>query len=215
MESYLQQYVLNGGWMMAVLLPTSLIAVAFIVQGYVKLRASRIAPKALMDAAERLSDEKAALEFQEMLHEHPAPLGRLAAHLLRLDVVGDDPESDERETDYLRPALNDEIDRLWQETTGLATIYEVAPLMGLLGTVVGLIEAFGEFVTNPEHTVESLSTGINHALITTMWGLMIAIPSYIFVRIFRRKIFRYEKDLLPRRAKELARIVWKKKQKNR
>ncbi len=211
MDSYLQRYVIDGGWMMAVLIPTSLIALALIVQGYVRLRRARVAPTALKKSAERLREAEEAVAFQEMLHVHPSPLGRLAAHLLRLDVVGDDAESDEREGDYLRTTLNDEVDRLWQETTALGTIYEAAPLMGLLGTVIGLIEAFYEFVSNPEHSVESLSTGVNHALITTMWGLMIAIPALIFVRYFRTRIFRYEKEILPIQSKELARIVWQKK----
>lgn len=210
METYLEQYVLAGGFMMYFLVPASLLAVGWIFQGYVRLSRSRVLPHALLKSAAALPDRAAALAFQEMLAAHASPLGRLAAHLLRLGVVGADSRSDEEETNHLRPALSDEIDRLWQETTGLATIYAVAPLMGLLGTVFGMIRTFQEFTINPDHSVESLSMGINEALVTTMWGLVIAIPAYIFVQIFRRRIFRYEKDLLPRASKDLARIVWEK-----
>jgi biopolymer transport protein ExbB len=210
MENYLEEYVYSGGFMMFVLVPTSLLALAWVFQGYIRLRQGRIAPQSLLRAARQLDDAKAVRTFEAMLATHSSPLGRLAGHLLRLNVVGADVKTEEEESDYLRPALSDEIDRLWQETTGLATVYAVAPLMGLLGTVIGMIRTFGEFTNNPEHSIESLSQGINQALVTTMWGLVIAIPAYIFVQIFRRRIFRYEKDLLPRGAKELARTVWEK-----
>lgn len=210
METYLEQYVYAGGFMMYVLAPTSLLAVAWIFQGFIRLRKGRVLPGRLLSAAARLAGGDEALDFQEKLARHPSPLGRLAAHLLRLNVVGADSKSDEEENDHLRSALQDEVDRLWQETTGLATVYAVAPLMGLLGTVIGMIRTFQEFTVNPDHSIESLSLGINQALVTTMWGLVIAIPAFIFVQIFRGRIFRYEKELLPRASKDLARAVWKK-----
>lgn len=210
METYLDQYVVAGGFMMYFLVPVSLLAVGWVFQGYVRLSRARVLPRTLTSVASALSDRESALFFQEALAAHRSPLGRLAAHLLRLNVVGADTKSDEEENDHLRPALSDEIDRLWQETTGLATVYAIAPLMGLLGTVMGMIRTFREFTANPEHSVESLSMGINQALVTTMWGLVIAIPAYVFVQIFRRRIFLYEKDLLPRAAKDLARVVWEK-----
>lgn len=212
MQTYYEQYVAAGGFMMAFLVPTSLLAVGWIVQGFLRLRRARVMPRGLLISAQGIRRPEEAVAFQESLIAHPSPLGRLAAHLLRLDVVGQDPKADEQETDFLRPAMEDEIERLLQETTALATVYAVAPLMGLLGTVIGMIRTFREFTVNPEHSVESLSQGINEALVTTMWGLMIAIPAFIFVQIFRRRIFRYEKDWLPRAAKELAREVWRKKQ---
>jgi biopolymer transport protein ExbB len=214
MENYLDQYVYAGGPMMVVLIPTSILALAWVFKGFIRLRRGRVMPDALIQAARRIQDEKAAKSFQELLVKQSSPLAHLASHLLRLNVVGDDPKSDEEENEFLRPALSDEIDRLWQETTGLATIYAVAPLMGLLGTVIGMIKTFREFTINPEHSVQSLSFGINQALVTTMWGLMIAIPAYVFVQIFRGRIFRYEKELLPGGAKELARVLWTKARRN-
>ncbi len=209
MESYLDRFVYSGGFMMYVLVPTSILAVTWIVQGFIRLRQSRVAPDSLLQVAKELPDSQAAARFEELLAKHHTPLGRLAAHLLRLRVVGTDSKSTEEENDYLRPALSDEIDRLWQETTGLATLYAVAPLMGLLGTVIGMIRTFQDFTVNPDHSITSLSFGINQALVTTMWGLMIAIPAYIFVQVFRRHIFRYEKELLPSASKQLAQLVWR------
>jgi biopolymer transport protein ExbB len=211
-ESYLERFVLSGGFMMVFLIPTSFLALVWIAQGFIRLRRGRVMPSSLSAAAHGLSDAKSAGEFHEVLAGHASPLGRLAAHLLRLNVVGVDPKAIEEEQEHLRPALNDEVDRLWQETTGLVTIYTVAPLMGLLGTVIGMIRTFYEFTNNPEHSIASLSTGINQALVTTMWGLFIAIPAFIFVQILRRRIFRYEKDLLPRAARELAQTVWERAQ---
>ncbi|MFW6256059.1 MAG: MotA/TolQ/ExbB proton channel family protein, partial [Candidatus Sumerlaeota bacterium] len=165
METYLEQYVLAGGIMMVFLIPTSILAVAWIFKGFIQLRRGRVMPNKLIQAAQRIDTTEMAESYQEVLARHSAPLARLAAHLLRLNVVGSDAKSSEEETEFLRPVLSDEIDRLWQETTGLATIYAVAPLMGLLGTVIGMIRTFREFTTNPEHSIESLSFGINEALV--------------------------------------------------
>lgn len=210
MDTYLDRYVFAGGIMMFFLIPTSILAAAWVFKGFIRLRRGRVAPHALRVAAAGLRQGGAARQFEKLLAAQDSPLARLSLHLLRLNVVGADPKSDEEENEFLRPALNDEIDRLWHETTGLAAIYAVAPLMGLLGTVTGMIRTFQEFTLNPEHSVESLSHGIMEALITTLWGLAIAIPAYVFVQIFRQRIFRYEKEILPRQAKELARMVWEK-----
>ncbi|NQU44547.1 MotA/TolQ/ExbB proton channel family protein [bacterium] len=211
MESYLDRYIYAGGVMMVFLIPTSLLALGWIFRGFIQLRRARVMPRKLTQATAAIHTTEEALRFEEAMETHPSSLGRLAAHLLKLNVVGADRKSDEEENEVLRPALNDEIDRLLQETAGLTTVYAVAPLMGLLGTVIGMIGTFQEFTTNPEHSIADLSFGINEALVTTMWGLVIAIPAFIFVQIFRRCIFRYEKELLPRAAKDLARQVWEKK----
>lgn len=207
-SNYLEQYVLSGGVMMIFLIPTSILAAAWVVQGFIRLRRSRIAPRKLHQAARNIQDAKAAQLFEETLAAHDSPLARLAAHLLRLEVVGNDPRTREKENDYLRPALQEEIDLLWQQTTALATIWVIAPLMGLLGTILGLMDTFREYTTNPDHSIATLGIGINRALVTTMWGFIIAIPTYVFLQILRRKIFHYEKELLPREAKNLAGTVW-------
>jgi biopolymer transport protein ExbB len=95
-------------------------------------------------------------------------------------------------------------DRLYHKLTPLSVIYTIAPLMGLLGTILGMSDTFFEFAQMGQNReISQLSTGINQALITTMWGLMIAIPAYVFSSVLRHKVFAYEKDILPSRLAEI------------
>ena len=69
----------------------------------------------------------------------------------------------------------------------LGIIATICPLLGLLGTVTGMIQVFGETISSSPATL-SLAAGISSALITTAAGLIVAIPAYIFHRYFTRKI---------------------------
>ena len=72
----------------------------------------------------------------------------------------------------------------------LGTIAAISPLIGLLGTVVGMIKVFAAITTSGVGNPETLAGGISEALITTAAGLVVAIPSVIFYRYFRGKINR-------------------------
>ena len=70
----------------------------------------------------------------------------------------------------------------------LGIISAICPLLGLLGTVTGMIQVFGEAISSASPAAVSMATGISSALITTAAGLTVAIPAYIFHRYFTRKI---------------------------
>ena len=109
------------------------------------------------------------------------------AHILRAAVLKHD-----RGREEVRQAIEDagitEVPRLEKHLVGLATIAQVSPLIGLLGTVVGMIEAFSQVEKLGYLRVDHLSSGIWVALLTTACGLAIAVPAYVAYNYLVRRV---------------------------
>jgi biopolymer transport protein ExbB len=189
-----------AGWPIWFLLFASVIAVALIIERSVSLRASRIIPPTLLDQVISVYQRQGlSPEIIERL-SHDSPLGAvLAAGLRNL-----------KSSRYVMKEAIEEAGRgvaheLERFLTTLGTIATAAPLLGLFGTVIGMIEIFGSQSptgTNPQQ----LAHGISIALYNTAFGIAIAIPALIFYRHFRAKVdgFVVEMELL---ASKLVDIV--------
>ena len=108
----------------------------------------------------------------------------LTKFLIRYCLVGDYKNSDE----LLREIELEEMDILERNTYILGIIAYTAPMIGLLGTVTGMIEAFGKIAVSGTGDPNAIAGGISQALLTTAGGLIIAIPSIIAYNIFNKKI---------------------------
>ena len=171
-----------AGWPIYFLLLASIIAVALIIERFIILREEKIVPKGLLDKVVALYQKQGVTD--EMLDRlaKDSPLGQVLAagmrnHKSSRDVMKDAIEEVGR-------AVAHELERF---LTTLGTIATISPLMGLFGTVVGMIEIFGSQSptgTNPQQ----LAHGISVALYNTGFGLVIAIPAMIFFRHFRAKV---------------------------
>ena len=200
-ETYFQRYVIEGGVMMIFLIPCSFFAVWFIFQGLINLRRSRIVPQNLLDRAEGVKSSKEFEDFMKALINSASSLGNIFQGLFRGNSASATHISDEEVVD----AIDDEISRLYHKNNQLAAIYTVSPLLGLLGTILGMMKTFYVFALSEEHSIAQLSKGINEALVTTMWGLMIAIPAYVALYFFRQRLFSYEMNLLPDAVRKILR----------
>ncbi|MFH0792987.1 MAG: MotA/TolQ/ExbB proton channel family protein [bacterium] len=200
-ETLFERYVVNGGIMMVALIPTSFIAVALAVQGAIDLRRARTAPKSLIDAARGLETPEDLSVFRERLEQEESSLARVTRALLKdAEDRGRGLPTPEERADRVA----EEVERLYVRHNGLGVVYTVAPLMGLLGTILGMMRTFYDFAVREERSVAMLSEGINEALVTTMWGLFIAIPAYLVVTMLRSKIYRYGAEILPPNVEELC-----------
>lgn len=199
MENYLQRYVLAGGIMMALIIPTSIIAVALIIHGLINLRREKIMPSGI-DAAFRSagSPPSVAALREQLERSRESPLRRVCLRLLPWVAA-----RDEQWDMTVQQVTSEEVAGLYQRHGYLAVVYGVAPLMGLLGTILGMIRAFTVFGLSEDRSIGALGEGIAEALITTMWGLLIAVPALLFLSVFRQKIYRYENELIPARARAL------------
>ena len=175
----------EAGWPIYPLLLASIISVALIIERLVALRKSKVLPAQLLP--EVLSLYKAKQITNEVIDkvETNSPLGRVLAAGLRND----------KSSRYVMKEAIEEAGRivtheLERFLNGLGTIATASPLMGLFGTVVGMIEIFGSQSpsgTNPQ----ALAHGISVALYNTGFGIMIAVPALIFYRYFRARVEDY------------------------
>ncbi len=171
-----------AGWPIYFLLLTSVIAVALIIERAAALRGPKIVPSGLLasvvtDYRQRSVNE----ETIKRLNAH-SPLGRVFAAGLK-NAKNSREVMREAVEEAGRSAAHD----LERFLTTLGTIASISPLMGLFGTVVGMIEIFGS-ATGSGNNPQQLAHGISVALYNTGFGLIIAIPAMIFYRHFRAKV---------------------------
>ncbi len=168
-----------AGWPIWPLLLASILAVAFIIERSIALRRSKVVPEGLLQSI--VSEYRQAGATEEMiarLSKH-SPLGRVLSAGLR--NVKSTREAMKEAIEEAGRGVTHELERF---LTSLGTIASIAPLMGLFGTVVGMIEIFGS-TTAAGSNPQQLAHGISVALYNTGFGLLIAIPAMIFYRHFR------------------------------
>jgi biopolymer transport protein ExbB len=171
-----------AGWPIWLLIISSVIALALIIERTWMLRQKTVAPRGLVD---RVLDEYRQRGLtQELVNKtaQQGPLGRvLAAGLVNVraprQIMKEAIEESGR-------AVAHDLERF---LTTLGTIAAMSPLMGLFGTVVGMIEIFGSSTPTGGNPGQ-LAHGISVALYNTAYGLIVAIPSMAFYRHFRRRI---------------------------
>jgi len=171
-----------AGWPIYFLLLTSIIAVALIIERAAALRRVRIVPTGLL--ASVVTDYRqhgVSDDALKRLNAH-SPLGRVFAAGLK-NVKNSREVMKEAIEEAGRSAAHD----LERFLTTLGTIASISPLMGLFGTIVGMIEIFGS-ATAAGNNPQQLAHGISVALYNTGFGLIIAIPAMIFYRHFRSKV---------------------------
>lgn len=172
---------LAGGWLMYPLLGCSIIAFAIIVERMWVLRPRKIIPPDLVQLILKklATRDGPTLKLMELASQ--SPLGLILSRGLQHTEQG---------ISIMRTRMEDQgrqvVAELERYTSTLGTIAAAAPLLGLLGTVLGMIEIFS--VLGGSHDPEALAGGIAKALLTTAFGLFVAIPSLMFHRYFRRRI---------------------------
>jgi biopolymer transport protein ExbB len=171
-----------AGWPIWFLLVASVIAVALIIERAAALRAAKVVPDGLLDTvAAELKRGNMGEEAFRRLEAH-SPLGRVFAAGLR-NARG----SREIMKESIEEAGRGVAHELERFLTSLGTIASISPLMGLFGTIVGMIEIFGS-ATGAGNNPQALAHGISVALYNTGFGLLIAIPAMIFYRHFRARV---------------------------
>jgi biopolymer transport protein ExbB len=173
-----------GGWLMLPLFLCSLAALGVLIERWVTFARCRVDVDQLTRRVVRLLGEDRALEGLEICRETPGP----AAKVLEVGLLMKDRPVPEVRT-LMADSGKAELLRLERHLPWLATIAQVAPLLGLLGTVSGMIEVFQAIeAAEGQVAVSDLAGGIWQALLTTAGGLIVAIFSVVGHHFFARKI---------------------------
>jgi biopolymer transport protein ExbB len=187
-----------GGWLMAPILACSLVATTIIIERLLALRRARVLPAQLLATLDRWL-ELGTVDAQavETLPLH-SPLGRIVAAGLATRGRGREILR-ERVEDTGRHVAH-ELERF---LNALGTIAAISPLLGLLGTVSGMIKIFQIVSVQGNSNFSLLSVGIAEALVTTAAGLTVAIPSLLFYRYFQARV----DELVVRMEQETLQLV--------
>ncbi len=179
-----------AGWPIWPLIACSVVALTLIIERFTNLREARIAPSKLVD--EVIGVTRSSLPTADVVNKLAANslLGSVLAAGVRAVVA--DPRINE-------PALRNTIEGAGKAAMhsmekylgALGTIASAAPLLGLLGTVIGMIEIFASQSPTGGTNPQQIAQGISIALYNTAFGLMIAIPALMFYRYFRGQVDTY------------------------
>ncbi len=177
------ELVKAGGWLMVPILLCSVAAMAIVAERFWTLQQRRVAPQNLVVQVWQWARAGEISEQRLRNLRDGSALGRiLAAGLANRD----------REREVMKESIEDVgrhvIHDLERYLNALGTIASITPLLGLLGTVIGMIKVFAVITTQGVGDPGVLAGGISEALITTAAGLTVAIPSLMFHRYFRARV---------------------------
>jgi biopolymer transport protein ExbB len=176
--------VIKGGWIMAILGLLSVITVYIFIERYFVISKASKEDKNFMNNIRKFIKDGKLDSARALCVSNNSPIGRMIDKgLSRIGKPLNDINAAIENVGKL------EISRLEKNVAGLATIAGAAPMLGFLGTVIGMIRAFYDMsMAGNNINIELLSQGIYQAMITTVGGLIVGITAYIFYNILVAKI---------------------------
>lgn len=186
----------RGGWLMVPILLGSVLGLTFFLERLWSLQRQKILPARFLDVVSRLMQERRWSEVEALCHQSDAPIAAMLGAGVR---YANKPRALIKEV--MEEAGRRELFYMERFTNALGVISTVSPLLGLLGTVTGLIQMFQRVVNTNAAAggggvdVAQLAGGIWEALITTAAGLFVAIPVFLAYRFVLSKIDRYAVEM--------------------
>ncbi len=184
-----REMLLNSWPIVSVLVVMSIISLTVILDRFTVLRRARLNAMALAANLVKIIKAQGAGAALEYCQRFSQPAAKVMEAIIIRGGARDDRE---RAGQY---ALQTEINRLEAYVQILGTIGSTAPFVGLLGTVMGIIKAFQDIAINAGAGPEIVSAGISEALITTAFGLLVAIPAVMFYNYCVNKVQRLTQEI--------------------
>ncbi len=174
--------LINGGWVMVVILGCSVTALAIIIQKAMALRQTASQPNFIQSVKTKLTTDSTEVVIKELQYSRHV-LGQLAAKSLEYW-----DSSDAALIAEIQQVSQQDVKKLQSKMSVLSIIITAAPVLGLLGTVLGLMDVFSVIALKGAGQAELLSAGISKALITTVAGLSLSIPLMFIYQYLQSKI---------------------------
>src|SRR3989338_706646 len=192
------ELIKSGGWVMALIIPCSIAALAIIGERLWSLQKKFVTPPNLLPQVQQWLARKELDDNRLKILRERSPLGRgLAARLVNR----------KHSRAVIREAIQDSgrhlVPELERYLRTLGTIAAISPFLGLLGTVLGMIEMFAGIGSRGVGDPSIVANGIAQALVATASGLLVAIPSLMFYRYFRGRV----SELLVDMEQEAVKLV--------
>lgn len=177
------ELVKAGGWLMLPIIICSILVVAICAERLWTLNPKKLAPPGLLKATWTWIQNGEMTMARIKALRRSSPLGEVMAAGLLSSAQGREVMKES-----IQEAASHVIHQMERNLSALGTIAAVAPLLGLLGTVIGMIKVFTNIMIQGTGNASVLAGGISEALITTASGMAIAIPALIMHRFFQRRI---------------------------
>ena len=195
----------DGGWIMHVLLVFSIGTIAVIVYSFIRITPKKMAPKPLHDTLVRhMQDHDVGNAYALCQENENSYTNVVGAALLKVNFDRDKANKDSMDQ-AAGEALDQEEVQQMQWVNYLNNFATIAPMIGLLGTVMGMMEAFGDLAAGKSEASD-LAGGINKAMGTTAGGLVVGIPAMFFYFFFRNRLMGIMSEI-QRRASFLIDIL--------
>lgn len=174
----------DAGWIGLLIFALSIASVALIITFFIHIRRDELVPPDLLEHVGDLFEDESYDKALEVCENNPSWLSTvMVSGLRRIDEGYEEIEKAMRETS------DDEEGKLSQRIGYLNLIANIAPMLGLLGTVLGMIVAFNQIAGSASQpSPKELAGGISMALVTTFLGLLVAIPVMCFYSFFRNQV---------------------------
>ncbi len=204
------EFMQKGGPIMWPILLCSVIAFAIVIERLIQLRREQIDTKTFMEQISKSLKRNRVMEALEFCERTRGPI----ANVLRAGILKHDrPRQEVREA--IEDASIHEMPRLEKNLPVLATVAHISPLLGLLGTVTGMVTAFQVIeskasAVNPVNPGD-LAAGIWEALLTTVFGLCVAIPTFVAYNYLVSRVDGFVLDM-ERSATDLLNILGEKRE---
>jgi len=184
--SWFDSYVAAGGWCGWVIVFLSFVGLALMIEHAVNIKRDKVVPPQLIDEIEGMFENEEYQEALELCEAEPNFLTNiLAAARPKINQGFDTMKS------AMADVAEEEASKLQQKISYLSLVGNISPMLGLFGTVTGMIQAFQTIArVGAAVTPADLANGISIALVTTFQGLLVAIPCTVGFFIFRNKVVR-------------------------
>jgi len=189
-------YIIRGGWALWVITGCSIISLAVTLERWLTMRRANVDSEGLLDELSRAIDRNDVEGAVEIASRTPGPVAETLAiglrKLLFLERIGKRPEEiEEGITQAMEDHSGHVVDYLERHLVILATCASLAPILGMLGTVMGMIRAFGSIHHVGNLTPEAVAGGISEALLCTAGGLIVAALSTVEYNYFVSRVNRF------------------------
>jgi biopolymer transport protein ExbB len=183
-KSWFQAYVSAGGWCGWIIVFLSFVGLALIIEHAVNIKRDKIVPPQLVDEIEGMFENEEYQEALELCEAEPNFLTNvLAAGLPKINAGFETMKA------AMAEVAEEEAIKLQQKISYLSLVGNIAPMLGLFGTVTGMIQAFQVIAKlGSAVTPAALADGISIALVTTFQGLLVAIPCMTAYFLFKNKV---------------------------
>ncbi|MCK4625540.1 MAG: MotA/TolQ/ExbB proton channel family protein [Phycisphaerae bacterium] len=198
----LLDFIKAGGPVGYVIVALSFAGIALVIEGFIHIKADKLIPRSVSEQFEELAGKKKFSEMLTLCKANDSMISRIIAAALSRGQLG---------IEAVREAMKEsgtrEVTRLQQRVGYIGFIASVAPMLGLLGTVTGMISSFNVLgMAKGAARPDELAVGISEAMVTTCMGLVVAVPLMFFHNYFRDRVTRISQEASGQ-CERLVRII--------